>query len=186
MSAEENAIALTELVDREKIRDRLARLSRGLDRRDADLIRASYWPEATDDQGVATCSVDELLKWVVPGDTAMVLTLHTLGQSIIDLDGDTALVETHVTAYHRVRADGSERDIVLCGRYLDRLHKRGDDWRVTHRKLLCDWLNDLGPSADWSQGLFGAPFTSEHTVGVAHGDYSESFFGSTRRQSDNV
>ena len=129
MSAEENAVALTGLVDREKIRDRLARLSRGLDRRDPDLIRASYWPGATDDQGVATCSVDELIGWVVPGDTAMVLTLHTLGQSIIDLDGDTALVETHVTAYHRVRADGSERDIVLCGRYVDRLHKRGDEAR---------------------------------------------------------
>ena len=183
MSAEGHAVAL---IDREKIRDRLARLSRGLDRRDADLIRASYWPGATDDQGVAVCSVDELVEWVVPGDPAMVLTLHTLGQSLIDLDGNSANVETHVTAYHRVRVDGLDRDVVLCGRYLDRMHKRGYEWRVSHRKLLCDWQNELGPSADWSQGLFGMAFATEHAVGVAHADHSESFFGSGRQQPDSI
>lgn len=36
------------LIDREKIRDCLARLSRGEDRRDAGLIKTCYWPDATD------------------------------------------------------------------------------------------------------------------------------------------
>ena len=43
---------LDNLIDRERIRDCLARLSRGEDRRDAELIGGSYWPDATDDHGI--------------------------------------------------------------------------------------------------------------------------------------
>src|SRR3546814_2553451 len=39
------------LLEREKIRDCIARLARGEDRRDAGLIRASYWPDSTTDYG---------------------------------------------------------------------------------------------------------------------------------------
>jgi hypothetical protein len=163
-------------VQREQIRHRLAQLSRGLDRRDADIIRACYWPGATDDQGVAVSSVEELIDWVVPGDPTIVLTLHTLGQSLIDVNGDQAVVETHVQAYHRVQVDQHDRDIVLGGRYLDQMERRDGEWRIMHRKLLCDWLNDLGRSVDWSQGLFGMPFVSERATGRAKGDYSEAFF----------
>jgi SnoaL-like domain len=177
----EPTASLTAVLDREQIRHRLAQLSRGLDRRDATMIRACYWPGATDDQGVATSSVDDLIGWVVPGDPAMVLTLHTLGQSLIEIDGDRALIESHVTAYHRVRVGEQDRDVVLCGRYLDQMEKRGDEWRISHRKLLCDWQHDLGPAADWSQGLFGMPFTSEDAVGKVDGDYSQAFFTSARR-----
>jgi hypothetical protein len=84
-------------------------------------------------------------------------------------------IETHVTAYHRVRVGEDERDSVLCGRYLDQMEKRGGEWRITHRKLLCDWQHDLGRSVDWSQGLFGMPLTSDHAVGSTNGD--QIFFG---------
>ncbi|MET0704571.1 MAG: nuclear transport factor 2 family protein [Mycobacterium sp.] len=166
-----------DLTDREKIRDRLARLSRGLDRRDADLIRTSYWPEAIDDQGVAVTSVDDLVAWVVPGDPAVLATLHTLGQSLIELRGATALVETPVTAYHRIATGTEDRDVVLGGRYLDRLEKRDHDWRILHRKLVSDWQSDLGQSADWSKGLLGMPFKSDDAVGAVAGDASHAFFG---------
>jgi hypothetical protein len=167
---------LSSLIDRENIRSCLARLSRGLDRRDANLVGGSYWPGATDDHGVSLGTAEEFLAWVVPGAPAMVLTLHTLGQSLIDLRGVIAVVETHVTAYHRVQVDGQERDIFLGGRYLDRMEKRNREWRIAHRKLVYDWLNDLGKSADWSQGAFGMPFRTEHAVGLARDDYSETWF----------
>jgi hypothetical protein len=170
---------LDSIIDREKIRDCLARISRGLDRRNAELVRASYWPDATDDHGVSIGSVEQLLAWVSPGDPTIILTAHTLGQSLIDLRGATALVETHVTAYHRVDADGQERDVFLGGRYLDRMEKRGNEWRISHRKMVFDWQSDVGRSVDWSKGLFGMPFVGEHAVGSAHGDYSDAFFSTT-------
>jgi hypothetical protein len=167
---------LEHIVDREKIRDCLARLSRGEDRRDAELIKGCYWPEATDDHGIFVGSFEAYLAWVVPGAPIIPVTLHTLGQSVIDLRGDLALVETHVTAYHRIEMGQQERDIVLGGRYLDRMEKRHREWRIAHRTMISDWLRDFGESVDWSQGLLGMPFLTDHSTGSARGDYSETFF----------
>jgi hypothetical protein len=167
------------VIDREKIRDCLARLSRGEDRRDADLIKGSYWPDATDDHGVFVGSFAEYLAWVVPGAASITVTLHTLGQSFVEVSGDKAAVETHVTAYHRIDMGGAEeRDIVIGGRYIDRLEQRGADkeWRIAHRTMLYDWVRDFGVSVDWSQGLMGMPFLTQHSVGSARGDHSETVF----------
>jgi len=169
-------LTLADLLDRETIRDTLARLSRGEDRRDAALLRICYWPDATVDFGVFVGGFDDYLAWVVPGSPAIPVTLHTLGQSMIRLSGDCAAVETHVTAYHRIDMGEEERDIVLGGRYLDRLARREGEWRVAHRTMLYDWQQDFGRSVDWSQGLMGMPFLTDQAVGAAVGDPGERFF----------
>lgn len=168
---------LKTFIEREKIRDCIACLARGEDRRDAALISASYWPDSTSDYGVFCGNFDKYLAWVVPGSPAIPVTQHVLGQSIIDLRGDTAFVETHVTSYHRVVMIDAERDTVIGGRYLDRMEKREGEWRIAHRTMLYDWYQDFGPSIDWSQGLMGLPFSAGHYSGRAVGDYSETFFG---------
>ena len=171
-----DAADLDGLIARERIRDCLARLSRGEDRRDADLISGSYWPDATDDHGIFLGTFKEYLTWVVPGAPTIPVTLHTLGQSLIQLQGTTAVVETHVTAYHRITMGDQDSDIVLGGRYLDRMEQRDGEWRIIHRTMLYDWLKDFGPSVDWTQGLLGMPFLTDHSVGAAQGDHSETLF----------
>jgi len=171
-----NSEEVTNLIDREKIRACLARLSRGEDRRDAGLLKGCYWPEATDDHGVFAGTAEEFIAWVVPGMPSIPVTLHTLGQSLVELRGLVAKAETHVTAYHRIDMNGEHRDIVIGGRYLDRMEKRGEEWRIVHRTMLYDWMTDFGPSVDWSKGLLGMPFLKTHSVGAAHGDHSEKFF----------
>jgi len=178
MRTELPAQELTALIDRDRIRDCVARLARGEDRRDAESIGDCFWPDANVDLGVFVGSFAEYLAWVVPGAPSIPVTLHTLGQSIIELRGDVAAVETHVTAYHRIDMGGQERDIVLGGRYLDRMEKRDGHWRIVHRTMLYDWLSDYGKSADWTQGLLGMPFVNQHAIGRARGDYSEVFFES--------
>jgi len=168
---------LKALIEHEKIRECLTRLARGEDRRDAKAISASYWPDSTTDYGVFAGSFDKYLAWVVPGSPAIPVTQHILGQSVIDLKGNAALAETHVTSYHRVNMGKEERDTVIGGRYLDRLQKRQDEWRIAHRVMLYDWFRDLGVSVDWSQGAMGLPFSADHYTGRAVGDYSEIFFG---------
>ncbi|PXX07001.1 nuclear transport factor 2 family protein [Mycolicibacterium moriokaense] len=168
---------LTALLDREKIRDCIARLARGEDRRDARLVSRSFWPDATIDIGIFAGSFDEYLAWVVPGSPSIPVTQHMLGQTVIECSGDTAFTETHVTAYHRVGAEEGDRDTVIGGRYLDRMDKRGAYWRIGQRTMLYDWYQDVGRSADWSQGLMGLPFSADHYTGRSVGDYSETFYG---------
>ncbi|MEX5709830.1 nuclear transport factor 2 family protein [Parafrankia sp. FMc6] len=167
---------LSFVLDREQIRDVLARLARGEDRRDADLISGAYWPDATDDHGIFRGTFKEYLAWVVPGAPSIPVTLHTLGQTLIDVTGDTAVAETHVTSYHRIDFGEQEHDVVIGGRYVDRLEKRDGQWRIAHRTMLYDWFRDFGQSVDWSQGVMGTPFLADHYVGSANGDHSVTLF----------
>lgn len=167
---------LKALLDREQIRECIARLARGEDRRDAALITASYWPESTIDFGMFLGSFDKYLEFVVPGSPAIPVTQHVLGQSFIELNGNAARVETQVTSYHRVNMGAEERDTVIGGRYLDRFEKRAGEWRIADRVMLYDWFQDFGVSVDWSKGVMGMPFSADHYTGRAVGDYSETFF----------
>lgn len=165
------------LLDREKIRDCIARLARGEDRRDAAAITAAYWPDSRTDYGVFEGSFDDYLAWVVPGADAIKNTQHVLGQSVIELAGETARVETHVNSYHRVDMGAGDRDTLIGGRYLDRMERRGGEWRIAQRTMLYDWYQDFGDAIDWSAGVMGLPFSAPHFAGWAKGDYSEIFFG---------
>jgi hypothetical protein len=168
---------LKSIVDREKIRDCLIRLARGEDRRDGDAIKRCYWPDSDTDYGVFKGNFDEYYAWVIPGADAIKNTQHVLGQSLIELQGDTAKVETQVISYHRVDMGAGDRDTCIGGRYLDRMEKRGGEWRIAERTMLYDWYQEWGDSIDWSQGVMGLPFSEEHFSGRAVGDHSEKFFG---------
>lgn len=172
-----SAQELQSFLDREMIRECLVRLARGEDRRNAVLITASYWPDSTSDYGVFKGDFDAYLAWVVPGAEAIKNTQHVLGQSFIELQGDKAQVETQVISYHRVDMGAGDQDTCIGGRYLDRMEKRGGEWRIAYRTMLYDWYQDWGPAIDWSQGVMGLPFSAEHFSGRAVGDYSQTFFG---------
>ncbi len=167
---------IQQLLDREAIRNCLARLARGEDRRSASLIRSCWWPDARFDYGVNSGDFAAYLAWVVPGAPAITDTQHALGQSHIELHGDTAKAETHVISYHRIDMGAGERDTCIGGRYLDTFAKKNDDWRIADRILLYDWEQDWGQAADWSKGVMGYPFTAEHFPGRANGDFSERWF----------
>ena len=168
---------LREFVERGRIRQCLERLARGEDRRDAAMISASCWHDSITDYGVFRGDFAAYLDWVVPGADAMKDTQHVLGQSYIELGGDSAKVETHVVSYHRVEyAPGDEHDTCIGGRYLDVFAKRDGEWRIASRTMLYDWYQDWGQAIDWSQGVMGLPLSHEHFAGRARGDYSVEFF----------
>lgn len=176
MTPEKWMTEVQEMLDKEKVRDCIIRLARGEDRRDDEIIKGCFWPDASTDFGIFAGPFAQYLDWVVPGSPAVPLTQHVLGQSLVQLRDDVAAVETQVTAYHRVNMGSEERDLVLGGRYLDRLQRRESEWRISKRTMLYDWVQDWGVSADWSQGLMGEKFSAEHFVGATTDDYSVVFF----------
>lgn len=173
---------LQTFVAREQIRDCLARIARGEDRRDPELIKACYWPDATVDFGIFDGDFPKYLAWVTPGSPAVPVTQHFLGQSVIQLNGQLARAETLVQSYHRIDMGTEHRDMTIGGRYLDSFEKRSGEWRVLQRTMLYDWLQDFGQSVNWMHGVMGTPFSAGYFTGRAAGDFSESFFGKKAAQ----
>jgi SnoaL-like domain len=147
------------------------------------MLLSSYWPGAIDDHVVWVGPVEDYVPWVMHLLESIALTQHNLGHSYFEMHGDVAIVETNFTAYHRVTIDNEERDIMLGARYVDHMEKRGGEWRIAHRILIQDWLQDMGHSCDWSQRALGMPFKHGRGVGRSHGDASIEFFGKLGRSS---
>ena len=57
-------MTLDDLIDREQIRDVIYRYARGVDRRDYELVRSCYHPNATDDHGSYKGDVDGFITWL--------------------------------------------------------------------------------------------------------------------------
>jgi hypothetical protein len=136
--------ALSDLVDKEQIREVTARYFRGVDRKEWELVRACYHADALDEHGplfngLAREFVDWVSGWI---DERFSMTMHIGGQSLIDLEGDVAHGETYAIAMHRTHpdADGGELDLVVAARLLDRFERRdGGHWAIAHRRLVPDW-----------------------------------------------
>lgn len=144
-----------ELADREAIRECLYRYSRGVDRLDADMLRSAYWPEAIDNHLEFRGNVEEFIAWSFPVMGAMDQTMHMIGNVLIAIDADKADVESYFYGYHRVTMEGTKRDVIGAGRYLDKFERRDDEWRIIERLVMTDWFREYPDSADWEAGLLG-------------------------------
>jgi SnoaL-like domain len=91
-----------ELVDRAEIHDVLVRYSRGLDRVDMALVRDAFHDDAWIDfpDEVYVGPVKGFCEFLSKEMPSFVRTRHNLGNSLVELDGDVAFVETYLTADH--------------------------------------------------------------------------------------
>lgn len=131
---------LAEMVEKERIREVIARFARGIDRNDVEMVRSCFHPDGTFDHGrLSQGSVEGFLTQME--SWPFLWTQHHLAQTMYELHGDVAFTETYCMAYHRWPADGTspERDMTIGLRYLDRFEKREGDWKIVHRVLGWDW-----------------------------------------------
>ncbi|TDG14877.1 nuclear transport factor 2 family protein [Seongchinamella unica] len=127
-----------EVDDRLAIIDVLLRHCRGLDRNDAPLLKRCYWPEAEVDYGSFKGPAHSFAELIGPAlAEAYELTRHCIGNTLVELQGDTALVESYVRAGHLFT--GGQAEMCFEGRYLDRLQKRAGRWGIIHRQVVMDW-----------------------------------------------
>ncbi|WKK24619.1 nuclear transport factor 2 family protein [Streptomyces olivoreticuli] len=120
-----------------EIRAVLQRYCRGLDRLDEELLKSAYHEDAYDDRGVIRGNAHDFAKQIIPLlREAYTGTFHTLHGSTIEIDGDTAGVETYCTAYHYRDGDGVRRVEQYPGRYVDRFERRDGIWKIARRIVL--------------------------------------------------
>ena len=157
MTSPYNADDFAEYLDRESVRDVLFRYAHAIDRCDGDLLATVYWPEGIDDHGIFVGTRDEFIAWVIPTmRNTISLSQHFLGNIFIRIDGDFAAVESYFQAYHRWGSgDGAPpEDVIHGGRYLDRMERRGKEWRIAHRVVVFDYLREMPDSQNWDDAKY--------------------------------
>jgi hypothetical protein len=135
----DESTALARLMATQAISERIYQYSRAVDRLDAAMLADVYWPDGTDDHGIFCGSASDYVTWVMSYVGAWISTHHDNGNIMVDLDGDTAWVESHWTGWYRLPHELGYTDLISCGRYLDRFECRSGIWRIAHRSCVSDW-----------------------------------------------
>jgi len=168
---------IEQLISRQKVYDVLTRYCRALDRCDIDLMRSVYWEDGIDDHGVFSGNAAEFAEFIISEiQNWFEITMHAIMNVHMEIEGDVACTESYLFAYHKVRGDkakveeifgsrylkqfewsrveGLPHHFFFGGRYVDRLERRGDEWRIAKRVVVMDW-NENGLSGEiLDQGMF--------------------------------
>lgn len=137
--------ALQRLLDKEAIREASLLYTRGIDRHDDELMRRAYHDGATDDHGAYIGDPDGFIRHADLGHGRhWSVHHHYITNQTIDLDGDSAHVETYFLATLRRKAGPID---IVGGRYVDRFERREGRWAVADRACLVEWNGELATSA---------------------------------------
>jgi len=149
--------AIQVLLDKQAVTEVLLGYCRAIDRRDADLMRRQYWPDAIDDHAVFRGDVEAFIAYSLPFLDGVV-TQHRITNIWVDVTGpDSAFSECYFSAFHDFPAaqDGDARlERTVGGRYLDRHERREGEWRIIERTLVLDWYHERAGNSVWDSGRY--------------------------------
>lgn len=129
--------ALRTVKDRQDIHDATLRFCRGINRRDMELLRTAFHPDAVDDHGTFVGNPDGFIEWIGKVYDGLSYTQHYIMNQTIDLAGDTAHGETYWMVVNVYK--GTTAPILRGGRYIDRFEKRNGLWAIAARVCFTDW-----------------------------------------------
>jgi hypothetical protein len=136
-------------------RDRIARVpktySRGVDRRDWELVRSCFADDAFVDGSRSSAPIADYIRTLIPGVEYFPVTMHYMGNQLVEVTGDTGFVESYCVAYHWKDADqpGGEHPLncIVGVRYHDSMVRDGDRWLIARRRVSPDWRRGPYPPA---------------------------------------
>jgi hypothetical protein len=138
--------ALQRLIDKDEIRDVMARYCRGVDRADWDAVRATYHPDAYDDHGDYKGGIEGFIEFASSRTGGATQVMHFLGECLIEFaSADVAVVETYFFTAHTLGEEAKRQyraaaagpvQLSHYGRYVDRMERRGGRWAIAHRTVV--------------------------------------------------
>jgi ketosteroid isomerase-like protein len=148
--------ALAMLVDKEAIRELVLLYSRGVDRKDGQLLRTLYTADATDTHGdTFDGPADKYVDFLEQAFPFMRYSGHHVCNHLISIDGDAGEGEVYALAYHAIPdGKGGWMEDFMAVRYLDRYRREQDGrWRFAKRVVTYDLkvrraLDTVPPAAD--------------------------------------
>lgn len=146
---------LQSLADKQEITDILLLYCRAIDRRDFDLLRRLYWPDAIDDHAVLRGTVEDFIAYSIPFLEGVV-TAHMVSNVLIDMTGpDSAFSESYFSALHDLPGErGARLERTVGGRYLDGFERRRGEWRIASRTVAIDWYRETPATSVWDSGRY--------------------------------
>lgn len=160
MPVENDAAFLGTLKAEREITRVILRYARGSDRKDLELMRSAYHPDAVDRHGPSNGSVDQFLEWARGHHEKYEVMIHMQGSPQIELHGDVALVETYCLIFQKLKpeltyAGSIDIGVFIACRYVDRFECRNGEWKIAERNVVYDWVKkdwafqQAGPGAIW-------------------------------------
>jgi ketosteroid isomerase-like protein len=172
------AARLQDLLDKQAIHEVLTNYCRALDRCDVELMKRVYWEDAVDAHGIFEGNAHAFAEFIVKGiQEWFEVATHAISNVHVELAGRYAYSEAYLFSYCRVAGTrekveavfGPEyaarqsygagappsHDFVMGGRYVDKLEKRGDEWRIAHRTVVHDWNQNFPSTSIWAGGIYG-------------------------------
>ncbi|MCF8710305.1 nuclear transport factor 2 family protein [Rhizorhapis sp. SPR117] len=141
-----------------EIEDLLASYCRAINRCDDSLLRSVFYSDATVCYGSFSGPASEFCSDVFASIRSFDSTLHTIGNSLVEMKGDLAFGETYFVAF-MIRGSGADAiDITVGGRYLDSFVWSAGRWWIRTRLVSIDWSREVPPTGqEKSQLNGGAP-----------------------------
>ena len=183
-SAGEHDAVLAALVAKQQITEVLYRRARAGDRRDIELALSCYHPDATEKhEGFTGPAADfvQNVSMISPTSPAPVTALwHFISNVLIELNGDTAEVESYHIALVTREERAGETHSFIGGRYLDRFTQHDGRWAIAHREVVFDWSRvGQATTTYWDlvgldggkllRGAFGPEDPLYHLLGISTG-----------------
>lgn len=163
---------LEEMADRLAILEVIHTYARGVDRADAEILKSACWPDSELDYGGYKGPAYPFCDMLPDGLRNFVNTQHQISNTLIKITGDKASVESYLTAHHR-RPDNTE--MTYIGRYLDRMEKRNNVWKISFRQIVMTWHQDAAMSENFELNASLVPIARATHDGD---DPSHELFGS--------
>ncbi len=142
----ERSSEIQSLLDRAAIHDLLTRYFQGLDRSDPAQVRGCFTEDirAHYDKRTPTRGLDEMMKSLENfnklRDGRMRITNHFMGNLHFSLlEGDVAETEANAIAFLVEPVNGAEVVSMRSLRYLDRMRRQENGWRISDRIHTLDW-----------------------------------------------
>jgi ketosteroid isomerase-like protein len=141
--ATDAASALALLLAKDGIRELAMLYARGVDRKDAALLRTLYTKDATDTHGDSfDGSAEQYVQFLERAFPHMRYSGHHICNHLISVDGDQGEGEVYAIAVHVIPdGKGGWQEDLMCVRYLDRYRREGGRWRFAQRTVTYDFRN---------------------------------------------
>lgn len=131
-------------LDEAACRKVLSRYGPALDWRDPEALSDTIWPDAAVDYGFFKGSGEEYVRAFIEIERAAVRPFHMLVCDQLEVNGQYAEAESlGIALTIETLPDGVVAARQYWGRYLDQLHKRGKEWRISRRNYLVHGVFDV-------------------------------------------